>query len=688
VLVLSLLELVLHNLLPATQPADDRDGGGVRIAVAAIPGVAIALLLVRTAANHLAVSEIWIPFLLLACGLIAFPIAGLAAWWGSYALSARVTSHRVQVVVAVAVAAGALGIMVFANVYADYFGAFSALLTLLAAIAAVAFAIRAWVHSTTVPRTIGVVGFQRTPAVTLLVAWLVITGMVNGAGNPRSSTDRITFEDVRTLPLASGGHDPAVSTDCMDRTQNVPSPTKVRDALCQWVAAAGATYSGKTIPLVLVTASGGGVRAAAWTEQVLDCLFFRANARRCNGTPKPSSDRWPLLFAANGASGGSVGIASTVAERLANKSTVPPASKTEPSWYRKQLGRDALSPVLGSAILHDGVLSTLGIFAGRDRTAVLEDEWSRTWAREKAAYCDKPAADDEIGRLGFITLARRCGKPLPRMLFNATDVDTGRRVNVAAVDFARRTEKNSADDLPPRNGPFNFGDYLKTCQDVSLFTAAFLSARFPLVSSDGRLPSSHGASRQGTKCESRTSADTRATRVLNIVDGGYSENSGSAQVGELWAQLSPLITAYNSGNPGPHIRPVLVEIENGERAAKKTLHLATGTGEFFRPLQAITNAVLNGRASPLDSFAGDFRLCTDPEQAAPTPGSDRKDENKKDQSQTDDAPLHLQFAMYEHPGELLPLGWTLSEHSLDDIRRQYGLKANKIQADCFDAAMQ
>jgi hypothetical protein len=681
-LALAALEGALYDLLPTTGLANDRDGRGVRIVVAAIPGVAIALLLTRVAANHFSVTQVLTPIEYLGVGLIVFPLAGIAAWWIARALDSQMSSTTTQFFVAVSVGAGAVAIMVFANAFSDVFGAFAALLTLLAAIAGVAFAIRAWIHSTHVPRTFGWVGFRRTPALTVLIVWLVATGMVNGASNPRSNTDRITFEDVRVLHRAFPGDELQSSSACHSRIDEVPSDPSVRDALCEWVHSASANHSGPTLPLVLVTASGGGVRAAAWTEQVLGCFFFRSTAETCEGTPSASSDRWPLLFAANGASGGSVGIASTVAERLANAGAVPEDSKQP--WYWQQLGRDTLSPVLGSAILHDGALGAFGIFTGKDRSAVLADEWGHPWDDTKAHYCDEPAAADDIGQLGFITLARRCGKPLPRMLFNATDVNTGRRVNVAAIDYDRTIQgkdtPNADDDKSKQQTDvFDLVDYLDKCQDVSLFTAAFLSARFPLISSDGRVPTSRGEQPGVATCKMPRRPRVDVNRVLNLVDGGYAENSGSAQIGELWAQLSPLISAYNADNRGRHIRPVLVEIENGERSIEQSPATATGVGEFFRPIQAITNARLGGGGSPLDSFASDFLSCKKVANAvehAPDPNT----------PEPDSLPVHVHLVMYEHPGQLLPLGWTLSEHSLRDIRNQYFLADNHDEETCFDSA--
>src|SRR5258706_8204878 len=102
------------------------------------------------------------------------------------------------------------------------------------------------------------------------------------------------------------------------------------------------------------------------------------------------------------------------------------------------------------------------------------------------------------------------------MLFNGTNVSDGRRVDVAPFDINKHFETDGSTIA------YDLADYV--CgHDVQLFTAAFMSARFPLISSSGRV-----ADHCGTK------------DAINVVDGGYGENTGTAQIAEIWDQLSPI----------------------------------------------------------------------------------------------------------------------------------------------------
>jgi len=664
-LVLGLIILVVGLLewtLPDSPTTPDNGGGRrLRAAVAAVPAFAIGLLLVRTGVNHAVVADH--SFLLLLFGALALALAPLA--WSLCQGPLEVPWPRRHFVVqAVLVTLMMIGVGAWFPTTA---GSFAVLLFALAELAAIALALRAAFLSKFAPKAFRAVGFGRTPVVTVVVVWIGIASAWNGAGNGRLSAARITYYDARTAVATTapiGIRGSVDTTDCMSRTkEHATDKMAVRQQFCDWVAARSIGVAATSeIPLVLVTASGGGVRAAAWTEKVLDCLFLRDDPVGCAGAEAGRHDRWPQLFAANGASGGSVGIASTVAERLSHTGRVPVGDGE--AWYRSQQRDDTMAPLLGHTLLRDTFVGMFGIFLGRDRASSLEDAWEQRWSTARAVYClgKDPGVAPRIGELGFVTLRDRCAAPIPFMLFNGTDANTGRRVNLAPSDL----DNSKVGDL---RAPPDLVDYLERksddavlTQDLPLFTAAFLSARFPFVTPSGRLPTCRvPGEATDVKCPTRTDA---GRQVLNVVDGGYAENDGAAQVAELAQQLLPLVETYNSAGPTkPKVRVVLVEIENGERAGPASPPSAATGGELFRPLSALLHLKGAG-AGTLDALRAGF---TDCDRSRPPPSG----------------PTHLRFSMYEHPGRTMPLGWTLARDSLDSVDRQFAIGENRDAAGCF-----
>jgi hypothetical protein len=157
------------------------------------------------------------------------------------------------------------------------------------------------------PYALVILGFRRIPVVLLLVVWAAAGTFVDRNSN---------LHDVRIRRVA----------------EEAPSrPLTTEQAFDNWVAnniaATNGTGTGAgdptpagaekpAVPMVFVAASGGGIRAAAWTALVTDCLFGDHPAPQC----QTAGGAWNRLFALSGASGGSVGLASAVAEHLARPS--------------------------------------------------------------------------------------------------------------------------------------------------------------------------------------------------------------------------------------------------------------------------------------------------------------------------------------------------------------------------------
>jgi len=127
---------------------------------------------------------------------------------------------------------------------------------------------------------------RRFPVVPFLLAWALVASTLDGGG----------YHDIRRL----------------DADPGLPQAPTIAKALNDFV---GAQPSGAARPVVLVGASGGGIRAAVWTALVMECLFGPGPVQGTNslcakgsGTPSPSAltteAAKPLpVFIASGASG-------------------------------------------------------------------------------------------------------------------------------------------------------------------------------------------------------------------------------------------------------------------------------------------------------------------------------------------------------------------------------------------------
>jgi hypothetical protein len=254
----------------------------------------------------------------------------------------------------------------------------------------------------------------------------------------------------------------------------------------QWHALASAQSPGREPPCIIVAAEGGGIRAALWPALALGTLQDASLGRR-KGQPDFASH----VFAISGVSGGSVGAA--VFAALC-------AEQRESGKLRERAaticGSDHLAPTLGALLYPDFVQRFLPVAFLPDRAAAFERSWERAWPNGSGANrLEQPfSALWPTGASAWV----------PALFLNTTMVETGKRAICSNLPIrtAGGGEFIDAHDLHAhlrQSGP-GAGAW----QDLPLSAAAHASARFPLVSPPGRLPS--GA---------------------RVVDGGYFENSAA-----------------------------------------------------------------------------------------------------------------------------------------------------------------
>lgn len=324
-------------------------------------------------------------------------------------------------------------------------------------------------------------------------------------------------------------------------------------------------------PLIIVTSTGGGIHAAAWTAAILGQLETEFAAQ-----PSPNPPNLPPylfhqhLLLVSGVSGGSVGLMPFLLEYTADQ----PFQKPEDSRRRivaaaQCSSLEAVSWGLIYGDLQNAVSSFLplpspgvqpaddtSIPRGHDRSWALEQAFNRNLSNGHCGNASLNTSSLHMLNGNLFTLSRGVAmlqKPethFPAFTFNTTTVETGSRFllgNYKVPDPGGR----GLDELPAESFLHAYAEIPADSTasshdayaDLSLATAARLSATFPVVSSASRLPTAF------------------AHHAFHFVDGGYFDNDGTASVIEFLHSAMILPDAANKPNAPIHI--LLIEIRNG-----------------------------------------------------------------------------------------------------------------------------
>ncbi|WP_330329135.1 hypothetical protein OHS33_04905 [Streptomyces sp. NBC_00536] len=469
---------------------------------------------------------------------------------------------------------------------------------------------------------------ERTPVFVLLAAWFLIASVVDQQGHHQV---RIRKAEAGSPVLSNGMDlDAAFERWAAANCATAASPADV----------AGDPRTNPSVPLVIVAASGGGVRAAYWTSSVLDELFPPGPVRPAAGSGCTPSDGRAPVFAASGISGGSLGAMSWIAR------TAPDVPGRTPS-HKEVFGHDHLSGAVAWLAYVDLPRAFIG-FGGKDRAAVLEQSWEHRQKELKDPFY--ATWQTRTATAGWTPLA----------LLNGTAVESGCRVltspvqlgafdrPVGATSCTQRPEQPrrsaASQEEPQVGGPTLIdlrGGFLCGKQDVNRSTAALLSARFPWITPSGRLV-------DGTCGYPGTG--------LSVVDGGYVEGTGSMTAVDLRERLDRVIACHNQRVKGG---PAVVGCK------------ATGGAVPARPVEVVLVQIDNG----YNSVA-----------TAPSPGRPREllvpVQGKAAAVNTTDANVrqrayeafgcanYLPFANVRGPGTQAPLGWVLSKSAQQDLDDQ------------------
>lgn len=235
-----------------------------------------------------------------------------------------------------------------------------------------------------------------------------------------------------------------------------PLPT-VGEAARARVALAAPTAQGRV--LTVVTASGGGIQAAAWTARVLTGLDALAGGRFSRS-----------IAVASSTSGGSVGVFFTLAAFDASGG-IDPAK-----------GGDAVAASESSSLeetawglLFPDLQRAFRPFANplRDRAWAME----RGWLRARRDRLGTQRDDETLAAWADLAASGR----FPAVVFNATRIDDGEPLRVSTVRSGEERAMRAANGLVARYR-YGYEDGRPGFLDFATVTAARLSATFPYVS--------------------------------------------------------------------------------------------------------------------------------------------------------------------------------------------------------------
>ncbi len=326
-------------------------------------------------------------------------------------------------------------------------------------------------------------------------------------------------------------------------------------------------------PLIVVTSTGGGIHAAAWTTAVLGNL-----EKEFAGGAKPEVFHDHLLLLST-VSGGSSGLYAYLRELNVAR------NKGTPDWDRMRTvaSCSSLEAVGWGLVYYDipkafvpfipywkspspGVNDLPGTPLAKDRTWALRRAFARNLDDPFCALDANTGRDIAMPELEAVEDLHRASETgltltslpakdgaYPAVSMNTTTVEDGERFLLANYKIP--------EDVMPEPGPdYRARSFLATFApkeqeagqwpDLPLATAAQMSATFPYVSSQARAPW----------------ALDNAPDSVHFADGGYYDNDGTATAIEF---LRYALTARNANDKGPQgkLRILLIEIRNSDDIA-------------------------------------------------------------------------------------------------------------------------
>lgn len=412
-------------------------------------------------------------------------------------------------------------------------------------------------------------------------------------------------------------------------------------------------------PVYIVSAEGGGLRAAYFASLVLSKLQDEDPAFAHH------------VFAISGVSGGSLGgaVFAALTHRYIIRDSAQPCPQMKLPESAKGrmsklsddvLGHDLLSPLLAATLYPDLLQRFLFFPVQRfDRSRAVEDALGYYWQRATGG--------DEFYKNFYLTDLYKdfATQSTPALFLNTTRVETGEQMVVSNLNPASQRDSPNAGQNVRLNGLTSLADVHPTIS-MPLSTAAYLSARFPIVASAGYLPvqlkDKGGNIREGK---------------FRYVDGGYFENSGTATVSDLLSALN-IDDAVNAAQVD--IQIIIIRIGSDP---VELLYHRHGLGEITSPIFAVVNAgTARGTLSvrEMETALAQFN-----DQAQKAQGQTSKEPQSALAQRIEGANPASQFKLssakeahfqVNQTKVKLPLGYLLSTEARADMDKQITMDAN------------
>ncbi|GAA1440536.1 hypothetical protein [Leifsonia poae] len=453
---------------------------------------------------------------------------------------------------------------------------------------------------------------KAAPILTLAIALplvFTITGASVWGGDATAHAIRIGHDS--TGPAST----PPASRDMVDALRG-----RIDAARCYLTLPDGTVVK----PVIIVAAEGGGIRAAYFTVKALQKL----GSAGCLAQSVALS---------SGVSGGSLGLALTKTsggDALAKVRAVS-AQSVVASGVTGLLAGDLVAGNLGMHV--PSVMD--GRIGWRDRASLIEQGWID--------------AAPGLGRQFDVTPTDTTGYTL----FNSTDARSKCRVIIGqlATGAAQLSGSDSSPVTCSRPGvqPAETADLAtisgQQCPaSLDWAGAAMLSARFPIITPAGRLPS-------GSACSEG--------KTVELIDGGYAEGSALGTVADLAPTITTAVREYNLSRHGaePFALPLLLFLRNSsgfDLQAKE----AGVVAEPLVPLEGrdAASAQSDHRALIQRIIANFQRACPAHSEACATQTEGFADEYGSNA---------IVVSPFTRPTIAAPLGWALSSYSVNSLSR-------------------
>lgn len=269
------------------------------------------------------------------------------------------------------------------------------------------------------------------------------------------------------------------------------------------------TPAGKKPPLVVITVSGGGSRAAYWTFRTLQYIDSASGGKLSKNA-----------VLVTGASGGMIGATYWRAIHYAalNDTLKNPYNPA----YQANVGKDLLNPIVFSLTSVDLIspfnkISIAGHSYTKDRGYALEQELIRNTDGLLNKSLADYKADEALGRI-------------PMVVVNGTIINDGRKLMMCPqpISYLTRAEYSLKDTTDPPIDAVDFCEFFarQNPYDLRITSALRMTATFPFILPVVKLPSQP---------------------TMNIMDAGLRDNFGTEVASRYLYVMRDWIT-QNAGN--------------------------------------------------------------------------------------------------------------------------------------------